>query len=190
MADDSNPHGTPNIPGERSWTPPPPPPASARPTTPSADSTGGLPSERGPQSDGTGGATRGATVTLTPGLVLGVVAVAAVVVGLFIKESDSAGAPSANLWDRTSAPLWSIVAIVAAAASLVPALYTMLNLPARLAWTIGAVGAAYLVFWWVLFILPSIGLNVAFLVTLGVAAAVAAVWTSPDNPYRGRPAES
>jgi hypothetical protein len=40
------------------------------------------------------------------------------------------------------------------------------------------------VFWWVLFVLPSISLNVAFLATLGVAAAVAAVWTSPDNPYR------
>ena len=42
------------------------------------------------------------------------------------------------------------------------------NLPAKLAWTIAAIGAGYLVFWWVLFILPSISLNVAFLVTLGV----------------------
>ena len=115
---------------------------------------------------------------------LGVVAVAAIVIGMFVKESDGAGAPSVNLWDRTSAPLWSIVAIVAAAASLLPALHTALNIPVKLAWTIGAVGAAYLVFWWVLFVLPSISLNVAFLVTLGVAAAVAAVWTSPDNPYR------
>ena len=123
-------------------------------------------------------------MTLTPGLVLGIVAVAAIVIGLFIKESDGAGAPSVNLWDRTSAPLWSIVAIVAAVATVLPALHTALNIPVKLAWTIGAVGAAYLVFWWVLFILPSISLNVAFLVTLGVVAGVAAVWTSGDNPYR------
>jgi hypothetical protein len=123
-------------------------------------------------------------VTLTPGLVFGVVAVAAIVIGLFIKESDSAGAPSVNLWDRTSAPLWSIVAIVAAVATVLPALHTALNIPVKLAWTIGAVGAAYLVFWWVLFILPSISLNVAFLATLGVVAGVAAVWTSGDSPYR------
>jgi hypothetical protein len=189
MADESNPYGTPNIPGERSWTPPPPPPASAQPTTPATDTTGGFEVDRDRQVDATGGVARGATLTLTPGLVLGVVAVAAIVIGLFIGESDGAGAPSVNLWDRTGAPLWSIVAIVAAAASLVPTLNTVLNLSARLAWTIGAVGAAYLVFWWVLFILPSISLNVAFLVTLGVAAAVAAVWTSPDNPYRGRSTE-
>jgi hypothetical protein len=123
-------------------------------------------------------------VTLTASLVLGLVAVAAVVIGLLIKESDGAGAPSVNLWDRTSAPLWSIVAIVAAVATLLPALRGVLNVPARLAWTIAAVGAAFLVFWWVLFVLPSISLNVAFLATLGVAAAVAAVWTSSDNPYR------
>jgi hypothetical protein len=123
-------------------------------------------------------------VTLTAGLVLGLVAVAAIATGLLIEESDTAGAPSVNLWDRTSAPLWSVVAIVAAVATLLPALRSSINVPARLAWTIAAVGAAYLVFWWVLFIIPSITLNVAFLVTLGVAAAVAAVWVSSDNPYR------
>ena len=179
MFDESSPHGTPSPPPPPSSTPPPPaPPQSA------ADVTGGVP--RGV--DQTGGVapagTKGATVTLTPGLVLGVVAVAAIVVGLLVKESDGAGAPSANLWDRTSAPLWSIVAIAAAVATLLPALRGVLNIPAKLCWTIAAVGAAYLVFWWVLFILPSISLNVAFLVTLGVAAAVAAVWTSSDNPYR------
>jgi hypothetical protein len=127
---------------------------------------------------------RGATVTLTAGLVLGLVAVAAIVVGLLVKESEGEGLPSANLWDRTSAPLWSIVAIIAAVATLLPALRSVVNIPARLAWTIAATGAAYLVFWWVLFVLPSISLNVAFLASLGVAAGVAAVWTSSDNPYR------
>jgi hypothetical protein len=188
MADESNPHGTPNIPGERSWTPPPPPPSQprAQPASPPGDSTGGTYADPERRAEATGGVARGATVTLTPGLVLGVVAVAAVVIGLFVKESDVAGAPSVNLWDRTSAPLWSIVAIAAAAATLLPALHSAVSVPARLAWTIGAVGAGYLVFWWVLFILPSISLNVAFLVTIGVAAGVAAVWTSSANPYRSR----
>jgi hypothetical protein len=180
MSDESSPHGTPNPSpqhgGDGSWTPPPPsatPPPPA-PAQPSGDPTGGV----------TSPTARGATVTLTPGLVFGLVAVAAIVIGLFLEESDSAGAPSVNLWDRTSAPLWSIVAIVAAVATLLPALRTVVNVPAKLAWTIAAAGAAYLVFWWVLFVLPSITLNVAFVVTLGVAAAVAAVWTSTDNPYR------
>ena len=179
MSDESNPHGTPSPPPPPSSSPPPPaPPQSA------ADVTGEVP--RGVDQTGAVAtpAARGATVTLTPGLVFGLVAVAAIVVGLLVKESDGAGAPSVNLWDRTSAPLWSIVAIVAAVATLLPALRSVINLPARLAWTIAAAGAAYLVFWWVLFVLPSISLNVAFLATLGVAAAVAAVWTSSDNPYR------
>jgi hypothetical protein len=190
MSDESSPHGTPNPApqpgGDGSWTPPPPsttPPPPA-PTEPSVDPSGGV----NRAADHTGAVTAhgagGATVTLTAGLVLGLVAVAAIATGLLIEESDIAGAPSVNLWDRTSAPLWSVVAIVAAVATLLPALRSSINVPARLAWTIAAVGAAYLVFWWVLFIIPSITLNVAFLVTLGVAAAVAAVWVSSDNPYR------
>jgi hypothetical protein len=176
MSDESNPQDTPspaNPPPPPAATPPPPAPAHA-----SIDPTGGVP------------AARGATVTLTPGLVLGVVAIIAILIGLLLDESDGAGAPSESLWDRSSAPLWSIVAIVAAVATLLPALRTVANIPARLAWTIGAVGAGYLVFWWVLFVLPDISLNVAFLVTLGVVSAVAAVVVSPDNPYRGGVTES
>ncbi len=178
MSDESNPRGTPRPPPPPTSTPPPPAPTS------SADITGGA--SRAVDQTGavaTPGAW-GATVTLTAGLVLGLVAVAAIVVGLLVKESDGEGLPSVNLWDRTSAPLWSIVAIVAAVATLLPALRSIVNIPPRLAWTIAATGAAYLVFWWVLFVLPSISLNVAFLASLGVAAAVAAVWTSSDNPYR------
>ena len=174
MSDESSPHGVPGQPPNPS-NPPPPPTATPPPPAPapsSTDPTGGVP------------AARGATVTLTLGLVLGVVGIIAILIGLLLDESDGGGAPSESLWDRTSAPLWSIVAIVAAAATLLPALRSAINVPARLAWTIGAVGAGYLVFWWVLFILPDISLNVAFLVTLGVGAAVAAVLTSPDNPYR------
>jgi hypothetical protein len=175
MSDESSPHGVPNQGTPSPANPPPPPAATPPPPAPapsSTDPTGGVP------------AAKGATVTLTPGLVLGVVGIIAILIGLLLNESDGEGAPSESLWDRTSAPLWSIVAIVAAVATLLPALRSVVNVPARLAWTIGAVGAGYLVFWWVLFILPEISLNVAFLVTLGVGAAVAAVLTSPDNPYR------
>jgi hypothetical protein len=175
MSDESSPHGVPNQGTPSPANPPPPPAATPPPPAPapsSTDPTGGVP------------AAKGATVTLTPGLVLGVVGIIAILIGLLLNESDGDGAPSESLWDRTSAPLWSIVAIVAAVATLLPALRSVVNVPARLAWTIGAVGAGYLVFWWVLFILPEISLNVAFLVTLGVGAAVAAVLTSPDNPYR------
>ena len=66
--------------------------------------------------------------------------------------------------------------------TLLPALHTALNIPVKLAWTIGAVGAAYLVFWWVLFVLPSISLNVAFLVTLGVAAGGGGRVDEPGQP--------
>ncbi len=175
MSDQSSPHGVPSQGTSSPANPPPPPAAAPPPPAPapaSTDPTGGVP------------AAKGATVTLTLGLVLGVVGIIAILIGLLLNESDGEGAPSESLWDRTSAPLWSIVAIVAAVATLLPALRTVVNVPARLAWTIGAVGAGYLVFWWVLFILPDISLNVAFLVTLGVGAAVAAVVTSPDNPYR------
>jgi hypothetical protein len=175
MSDESSPHGVPSQGAPTPANPPPPPAAAPPPPAPAqspTDSTGGVP------------AAKGATVTLTPGLVLGVVAIIAILIGLLLNESDGEGAPSESLWDRTSAPLWSIVAIVAAVATLLPALRTVVSVPARLAWTIGAVGAGYLVFWWVLFILPDISLNVAFLVTLGVGAAVAAVLTSPDSPYR------
>ena len=179
MSDDNRLPGTSSPPPPPSTSPPPPIPGQ-----PLADTTGGFTRNPDPTGEVALAPRQGATVTLTPGLVLGVVAIAAIVVGLLIKESDAAGAPSANLWDRTSAPLWSIVAIVAAVATLLPALRSVVNLPAKLSWTIAAIGAGYLVFWWVLFILPEISLNVAFLVTIGVAAGVAAVWTSPDNPHR------
>ena len=56
--------------------------------------------------------------------------------------------------------------------------------PARqLAWTIAAVGAGYLVFWWVLFVLPDISLNVAFLATLGVGRCGGSV-DELRQPYR------
>jgi hypothetical protein len=185
MSDESNPHGTPTPAppqgDDGSWTPPPP--SATPPPAPTPPVPGQPPGPGGPTGDATSVST-GPEIVLSPGLVFGLVAVVAIVLGLLLKESEGAGAPSVNLWDRTSAPLWSIVAIVAAVATLLPALRSVVKVAAWLAWLIAAAGAGYLVFWWVLFVLPSISLNVAFLATLGVAAAVAAVWTSPDNPYR------
>jgi hypothetical protein len=167
---------------------PPPPPSSSPPPPPSdyqapgyqGDPTGQVPAAA-PHS--------GINIDLSASLVFGLLAVVAIVIALFIEESPGEGIPSVNLWDQLS-ELWAIVAIVAAVATLIPGLRAMLNLDAKLAWTIGAAGAGYLVLWWVLFILPNINLNVSFLATLAVAAALAAVWTSAGNPYKASVNES
>lgn len=175
MSDDSNPQGRP-----QSWTPPPPGNSTPPPPRPVQHDTA-------QQGDPTGGSARrtssGPNVNLSAPLVFGVVAIIGVVLGLFLKESPGGGAPSENLWDRLS-ELWSIVAIVAAVLSLLPALHNVVSLGAAQAWKIGAGAAALLVFWWVLFVLPLINLNVSFLATIGVAAAVLAVWTSEGNPSK------
>ncbi|MCK0113213.1 hypothetical protein MWU75_13780 [Ornithinimicrobium sp. F0845] len=48
-------------------------------------------------------------------------------------------------------------------------------------WTLGAIGAGGLLLFWTLLMLPMISTNMAFLVTLGTACAVAAVLLSPDR---------
>lgn len=164
MSDDTSPQGTPPPTGP-SWTPPPP--------TPPLDATGGAPTP----------AKSGPTINLSAPLVYGIVAVIGIVLGLFLKESPADGAPSVSLWDQLS-ELWSIVAILAAVLALLPLLSSAINLSADTAWKIQAGGAAALMFWWVLFVLPNINFNVSFLATVGVAAAVLAAWTSPDNPYK------
>jgi len=121
-------------------------------------------------------------VQVSAALIFGAIAVVGVVLGLFLKESVAEGAPGVSLWDQLS-ELWSIVAIVAAVATLLPALRSVLSLGEQLAWRFAAGGAAALVLWWVLFILPNINLNVSFLATVGVVAAVLAAWTSPGNPF-------
>lgn len=176
MSDDTNAQGTPP-PSGPSWTPPPPTPTPTPLTpdyqAPPPDATGGAPTP----------ARTGPTINVSAPLVYGVVAVIGIVLGLFLKESPVDGAPSVNLWDQLS-ELWSIVAILAAVLALLPLFSSAINLSADTAWRVQAGGAAALVLWWVLFVLPNINVNVSFLATVGVAAAVLAAWTNPDNPYK------
>jgi hypothetical protein len=203
MSDDTSPHGTGNqgqdrgasgAPAQRapgpgtseSWTPPPPSSAPSPVPAPQTyqartDSTGGVPVT------GTGG---GASLTLTPGLVFALLAIVGIVLAVLLKEAGIADRTNAegvpqkgSLWDVVGG-LWSIAAIAAAVLTLLPALRSVANLDAKRAWMIGAAGAAFLVFWWVVFLLPSLRFNVSFLATLAVVAAVLAVWTSPGNLYK------
>lgn len=48
-------------------------------------------------------------------------------------------------------------------------------------WTVGAIGAGGLLLFWTLLMLPMIGTNMAFMVTLGTACATATVLLSPDR---------
>ena len=76
---------------------------------------------------------------------------------------------------------WNWLAIVAAVLTLLPAVRGAVNISADLARTIAWVAAGALLLWWVLFVLPVIGLTTAFLATLGVAAGVGAVWRQPGS---------
>jgi len=175
MSDDTNAQGTPP-----SWTPPPPagptpppPPQQEYQVVPSnPDSTGGTPQPA---------TRRGPNVNLSPEIVLGVVAVAGVLLGLLLKVEDKVGTGVADaegkvkLWD-TMGWTWSWLAVVAAVLTVLPAIRSAVNISESLSKTITAVAAGALVFWWVLFILPHIGLTTAFLATVGAAAGVGAVW--------------
>ena len=180
MSDDTNGQGTPP-----SWTPPPP----GNPTPPpppqqeyqaiqgGTDPTGGTPQPV---------AKSGPNVSLSPEIVLGVVAVLGVVLGLLLKVEPKFGASPTSadgkvkLWDAMGWP-WSILAIVAAVATLLPAFRSAINVSEKLASAIAMVAAAALIFWWVLFVLPVISLTTGFLATVGVAAGVGAVWLSRDT---------
>lgn len=175
MSDDTNPQGnqpswTPPPPGNS--TPPPPPQQDSQAYQGAVDPTGGTPQPA---------AKSGPNVNISPETVLGVLAVAGVVLGLLLKVQDKvntgvAGADGkVKLWD-TMGWTWSWLAVVAAVVTLLPAVRSAINISESLSKTITAVAAGALIFWWVLFILPHIGLTTAFLATVGVAAAVGAVW--------------
>lgn len=106
-------------------------------------------------------------------LVLGIVAVAAVVLGLTLKENGH------NAWGSVNA--WGALAIVAAVATLAPALGRAVGLSAQRAWQVAVCGAGALVLFWVLFVLPAVGSNTSLLVTIGVAAGVIAAWLAPGH---------
>lgn len=105
-------------------------------------------------------------------LLLHVVAVLLVILGISL-EVDSTD----NLWSSSAA--WAGFATVAALAQAV-ALLGKETFGGQ-AWTIGAAGAAGLLLFWTLLMLPMISTNMAFMVTLGTAAAAVAVALSPDR---------
>jgi hypothetical protein len=182
MSDDTNSQGTP-----QSWTPPPPG-NSTPPPPPQQDYQA---HQAGPGPDATGGtplpaAKRGPNVNLSPEIVLGLVAVLGVVLGLLLKVENKVGVTGGDaegkvkLWDTTGWT-WNCLAIVAAVLTILPAVRSVINISADLARTIALVAAGALLLWWVLFVLPVIGLTTAFLATIGVAAGVGAVWLSREK---------
>ena len=186
MSDDPNAQGTASGP---SWTPPP---AGATPPPPPQQDAQAY--QAGPGPDPSGGVPQavrsGPTISLHPQMVgqvlLGVLSFVGVLLGLILKVVDKENTGRADaegkvqLWD-TMGWTWAWLALVAAALMLLPAIGSAINLSSQLTRTITSVAAGTLIFWWVLFILPYIGLTTAFLATLGVAAGVGAVWLSRDK---------
>jgi hypothetical protein len=144
-----------------SWTPP----AAPDSTGPVTGSTS-APSGRS-----------GVGITVTPELVIGLVAVVLLVLSLVLKEDGT------RLWSALGIA-WSLFALVAVVLAMLPSASRLVNITQRQAWQIAAIAAGALVFWWVLFVLPVIDRNVSFLATVAVAAACVAVWLSPGNTLK------
>lgn len=106
-------------------------------------------------------------------LVLGLVAVAGVVLGLSIAENGH------TAWESVNA--WGALAIAGAIAVVAPALGRTVGLSEQRAWQVAVCGAGALVLFWVLFVLPSVGSNTSLLTTVGVAAGVMAAWIAPGR---------
>ena len=112
-------------------------------------------------------------VSIEPWGWLALLAVVAVLLGLLVDEDG------VNLWDASEA--WSIFAIACTIAVLAPLLRKTLTWTEERAWTVAAIGAGGLVLHWLLLVLPAIARNTSFAITVGVAAAVAAVWLAPGR---------
>jgi hypothetical protein len=110
---------------------------------------------------------------LPPWGLLALLAVVAVVLGLFVEEDG------VNLWDASEA--WSVFAIVCAIAQLAPLLRRTLRWSAERAWLVGVIAAAGLVLYWLLIALPAIARNTSFAITVGAAAAAGAAWLAPGR---------
>ena len=104
---------------------------------------------------------------------LELLALVALLIGLFVKESD------VNLWELSEA--WSIFAIVCGVAQLAPLARSSFHWTAERAWLIAAVGAGGLALYWLLLELPAIARNTAFAVTVAPAAAIGGVWLAPGR---------
>jgi hypothetical protein len=111
---------------------------------------------------------------------LGLVSIAAIALGLSLKEDGH------NAWHSVHA--WGAVAVVGAVLTLTPALGHSMNLTRQRAWQVAACGAGALVLFWVLFVLPNVGSNTSLLTTVGVAAGIIAVWIAPGREQAADPA--
>src|SRR5690606_11468389 len=107
-------------------------------------------------------------------LALGVLAVAGVVLGLLL-SADVPGGGTVSFWDQMGWT-WAVLGIVAAVATLLPVIGRAIGLSSAQVVSIVTIAAGVLGLWWVLFILPYISSNRAFLATIGVLAAAGAAW--------------
>jgi hypothetical protein len=105
--------------------------------------------------------------------ILGLISLAATIVGLSVKEDG------VNAWHSVHA--WGGLAIAGALLTLAPAMAGSLNLTPQRAWQVAACGAGALLLFWVLFVLPAVGSNTSLVVTIGAAAGVVAAWIAPGR---------
>lgn len=102
-------------------------------------------------------------------LVLTAICIAGVVLGLLLGGE--------KLWD-VMGWTWAILAIVAAVATAIPSFSSVIGLSEKIGNDIQSIAVAFLGLWWVLFVMPRIQTDQAFLATIGVFAAGALVWRS------------
>ncbi|MDT4940851.1 MAG: hypothetical protein QOJ34_940 [Pseudonocardiales bacterium] len=105
--------------------------------------------------------------------VLGLISVAATIVGLSVNENG------VNAWHAVNA--WGGLAIAGALLTLAPAVAGSMNMTPQRAWQVAVCGAGALLLFWVLFVLPAVGSNTSLVVTIGVAAGVIAAWIAPGR---------
>ncbi|QNK84063.1 hypothetical protein [Nakamurella sp. PAMC28650] len=89
---------------------------------------------------------------------------------------------SSNAW--TTQLAWAIFAQCAAMVAAAPVLVTGAGRSPATAWRVGAAGSVALAAHWLLVVLPSVGSNAGFVLTVGTALAAAATWFSPHRPRR------
>lgn len=149
--------------------------------------SGGQQGSSGPQGPGSGPQSSGSGTPASPTpspstpmdtgqivrIVLHAVTLIVVVLGISLDMDGLDG----NLWgDSWTWASFATLMALAQGAALLPK--TVAN---GIGWTIGAIGAAGLLLFWTLLMLPMISTNMAFMVTVGTACAAAAVMMSPDR---------
>jgi hypothetical protein len=105
---------------------------------------------------------------------LAAISVAGVALGLSLKEHN------VNAWHSVHA--WGAVAVIGAVLTAAPAFGATAHISAVRCWQVAVAGAAALAFFWILFVLPSVGSNTSLLATIGVVAGIAAAWIAPGQP--------